>query len=171
MDTFPTAGESLTEWRALSSIKKTLWTNPSGYLTGKLSRVPVPKETNSYSYQAAHNPTRQQQSMALFIHWASPSGAWLALDQPQNLCLSVFFTSKPRHWEPPQLLLFLLVWLFLGQAGFSSCTTHPKGNSFIRYAGGKLWPLQGTFWSQMNHDIEVSEFHLGAESPSAFHSL
>ena len=32
---------------------KTPWTNPSGSLTGKLSRVPVSKEPNSYSPSGA----------------------------------------------------------------------------------------------------------------------
>lgn len=41
----------------------------------------------------------------------------------------------------------------------------PKEQFIHSLGGGKLWPLQGTFWSQMSHDIEVSEFHLMAETP------
>lgn len=74
---------------------KTLWTNLSGYLTGKLSRVPASKKLNSYSYLAAtnHRPTHP-----LGSPFKSLTGFKTTL---RIYACKSSFPSTPGHWEPP----------------------------------------------------------------------
>lgn len=74
---------------------KTLWTNPSGYLTGKLSRIPAPKEPNSYAYQAATNHSSfHPQGFPFRSLTGSKTSLGIYASQSS-------FLSKPSHWEPP----------------------------------------------------------------------
>lgn len=74
---------------------KTQWTNLSGYLTGKLSRVLASKKPNSYSYLAATNHSPFHPLGSLFRSLTGFKASLRIYASKSSL------PSKPGHREPP----------------------------------------------------------------------